>query len=371
MTSFDPSTLLNPIIKSLSAYKPVEPLDSLSAELGLRVEDLVKLDANENPFGPPRSVVEALASHDWYHVYPDSAQTRLRERLAALHGVPESMIAVGSGSDELLNNLSQMFLLPGDRILDMPPTFLMYSSNAHLYGAEVLEVPRRSDYSLDMEAVEAAVLDGRVGDGGPVKIVYAATPNNPTGTWLTDGECERLLALPALVVLDEAYVEFADEPSRIAHVAEHDNLVVLRTFSKAVGMAGLRLGWGVFPEWLMEQFWKFKQPYNVNQAALVAGLTGLEHWSEVETVVARIQAGQRRLQAGLARISFLDPVPSAANFVLCRVRGRPALEVRDGLRRQGILVRYYDTPLLSGCIRISVGREDQIDRVLTALEELE
>lgn len=121
----------------------------------------------------------------------------------------------------------------------------------------------------------------------------------------------------------------------------------------------------------MEQFWKFKQPYNVNQAALVAGLTGLEHWSEVRGVVDRIRAGQRRLWTGLAGISFLDPVPSAANFVLCRVRGRPALEVRDGLRRQGILVRYYDTPLLSGCIRISVGREDQIDRVLTALEELE
>lgn len=371
MTRFDPSMLLNPAIKALSAYKPVEPLDALSAELGMRLEDLVKLDANENPFGPPRSVVEALASHDWYHIYPDSAQTRLREQLAALHGVPESLIAVGSGSDELLNNLSQMFLLPGDRILDMPPTFLMYASNAHLYGAEVLEVPRHPDYSLNVEAVETAVWDSREGDRGPVKIVFAAAPNNPTGTWLTDSELERLLALPALVVLDEAYVEFAGEPSRITLVPDHANLVVLRTFSKAVGMAGLRLGWGVFPEWLMEQFWKFKQPYNVNQAALVAGLTGLEHWSEVETVVARIQAGQRRLQAGLAGISFLDPVPSAANFVLCRVRGRPALEVRDGLRRQGILVRHYDTSLLAGCIRISVGREDQIERLLTALQGME
>ena len=242
----------------------------------------------------------------------------------------------------------------------------MYSFDAHLAGAQVVEVWRREDYSVDGAAVEEAVR----AHSGRARLLFLTSPNNPSGTWLPDEELARLLALPVMVVLDEAYAEFADHPSRADWVLRHDNLVVLRTFSKAAGIAGLRLGYGICPAWLMGELWKFKQPYNVNVAATVAGLASLRDLPYLRATVEKLKAERRRLIDALRTIPYLAPQPSEANFVLCRVLDRSAKEVKLALERQGILVRYYSKPGLDNCIRISVGRPDQTERLLAALRAI-
>jgi histidinol-phosphate aminotransferase len=280
----------------------------------------------------------------------------------------------------LLDYLCRLFLQPGEVIINCPPTFGMYSFDAGLVGGKVIEVWRGEDYSLDIDKIMQAVESGHGESAAPgetlkskiqnPKLLFLTSPNNPSGNWLPDAELRRLLTLPVMVVLDEAYVEFADYPSRAAWVLEHDNLVILRTFSKAAGIAGLRLGYGICPTWLMEQLWKFKQPYNVNVAATVAGLASLRHVDQIMAVVAKLKSERNRLLALLQGISYLHPFPTQANFILCNVLGRNAKELKQTLEQQGILVRHYNKPGLQNCIRISVGRPEQTDRLLEVLRQL-
>lgn len=369
MSNFDPRALLRPELSSLEEYTPILPFEVLSQRLGIPAERIVKLDANENPYGPVPAVLEALASYPYYHIYPDPQQGELRQALAAFTGVDAAYILPTHGADEMLDYLCRLLLTPGDAIIDCPPTFGMYAFDAQLEGAHVVEVWRRPDYSLDLAAIETAA-STPVGSGRTPKLLFLTSPNNPTGNWLADDDLRRLLQLPLLVVLDEAYVEFADYPSRAPWVLDYDNLVILRTFSKAAGIAGLRLGYGICPQWLMAVLWQFKQPYNVNVAAAVAGIASLRHVEQIYTVVERIKGERERLVACLGLIPYLRPHPSHANFILCDVAGRDAKEIKGALERQGILVRHYHKPGLSNCIRISVGRPDQTERLLDALRQL-
>lgn len=364
MSSPSVHSLLNPHIADIGEYAPIKPLEVLSDQLGIPIGDLVKLDANENPYGPVQAVTEALARYPHYHIYPDPQQEALREALAAQMGVDKAGVVAGQGADELLDYLSRLFLAPGDSVINLPPTFGMYGFDARLQGAGVVDIPRNADFSVDVEAVRQAVGVA----GNRVKLVFLTSPNNPSGHWMDDESLAQVLELPVMVVLDEAYVEFADRPSRADWVARHDNLVVLRTFSKAAGIAGLRLGYGVFPAWLAPIVWKFKQPYNVNVAAMVAGLASLAQPDAVRDVVARLKAERQRLYERLGEVDYIEPVPgSQANFILCRVMGRTALAVKAGLEAKGILVRHYDTPALRNYLRISVGRPDQTDALLNGL----
>ncbi len=376
---FAVQSLLRPEIADMEAYTPIQPFEVLSERLGIPVERIVKLDANENPYGPLPAVTEALAEYHYYHIYPDPQQTELRAGLSEFVGVPAEHILPGHGADELLDYLCRLLLQPGDAIINCPPTFGMYSFDAGLAGAQVIDVPRQPDYALDVAQI-LALGEWRVEVAGPAalrylqggrpKLLFLTSPNNPSGNWLPDDELRQLLALPLLVVLDEAYVEFADYPSRADWVLQYDNLVVLRTFSKAAGIAGLRLGYGICPLWLMEALWKFKQPYNVNVAAAVAGIASLRHVEQIMAVVETLKAERRRLFAALQTIPYLQPHPSQANFILCKVVGRNARELKAALEQQGILVRYYNKPGLDNCIRISVGRPDQTERLLAELRSL-
>jgi histidinol-phosphate aminotransferase len=367
--TFDARTLIRAELAELEAYTPIVPFEVLSARLGLPAAQIIKLDANENPYGPAPAVIEALAEYNFYHIYPDPQQTELREALAAYAGVAAAHILPSHGADELLDYLCRIFLRPDDAIVNCPPTFGMYSFDAQLVGAETIEVWRRADYGVDVGAVERAVLERPAGNGR-VKLLFLTSPNNPSGTWLPDDALVRLLRLPVMVVLDEAYVEFADHASRAAWSLEYDNLVVLRTFSKAAGIAGLRLGYGICPAWLMDELWKFKQPYNVNVAATVAGLASLRDLAHLHATVEKLKAERQRLLALLMTIPYLTPQPSEANFVLCSVIGREAKMVKLALEQQGILVRYYNKPGLNNCIRISVGLPEQTNRLVEALRAI-
>ena len=357
--------LLNPHLAGLEEYAPIEPFEVLSARLGIPAERIVKLDANENPYGPLPEAVEALARYPHFHVYPDPRQSMLRDALGAFIGVPAAHVLPGQGADELLDYLCRLFLAPGDAVINAPPTFGMYGFDARLAGAEVVDVPRLDDFAPDVEAIAAAAETRRA------KLLFLASPNNPSGHRLDDDALDRLLALPLVVVLDEAYVEFADHASRAGRVLDHDNLVVLRTFSKAAGIAGLRLGYGIFPRWLMHELWKFKQPYNVNAAASVAGIASLRHADRIAAVVEALKAERSRLYEMLAPLPGVEAIPgSQANFILCRITRRNARDLKLALERRGILVRHYDKPGLDDCIRISVGRPEHTDALIDALSAM-
>lgn len=392
---FDCRDWLRPEVLALEAYHPIQPFEVLSARLGIPAEAIVKLDANENPYGPAPEVAEALAEYGYLHIYPDPQQSELRHALSEYCGAPAANILPSHGADEMLDYLCRLFLQPGDAIINCPPTFGMYRFDAQLTGATIIDVWRRADYSLDVEAIIETVHRSLSADGGALntgstdnaaignagtqnpatggrlKLLFLTSPNNPTGNLLSDDELAQLLALPLMVVVDEAYIEFAETASRAQWVLRHDNLVVLRTFSKAAGIAGLRLGYGICPDWLMEQLWKFKQPYNVNVAASVAGLASLGNMERIRHIVQLLRQERERMFSGLHGISYLRPVPSHANFVLCRVEGRDALELKQALEREGILVRHYQSKGLENCIRISVGRPEQTDRLLTVLRALD
>lgn len=388
---FNPSTLLRAEIDDLEAYKPIQPFEVLSRKLGIPADAIIKLDANENPYGPVPAVTEALAEYAYYHIYPDPQQTELRDLLSDTIDVPSANILSSHGADEMIDYICRLFLEPGDAIIDCPPTFGMYSVDARLQGAEVVEIWRKADHTVDIEAIEARVhaalslshrnpqlrsdnLDSGTADRdqpvNAMKLLFLTSPNNPSGTPLSDTELLRLLDLPLMIVLDEAYIEFSDEASRVKWVLKHDNLVVLRTFSKAAGMAGLRLGYATCPDWLMNQLWKFKQPYNVNVAATVAGMASLRHVEQIQAVVEKLKNERNRLFNLLVSVPYLRPYPSQSNFILCDVTNRSAAQLKGDLEKRGILVRHYEKSGLENCIRISVGRPDQTDRLLECLQQL-
>ena len=379
------ATLLLPHIADMAPYTPIEPFEVLSARLGRSPAQIVKLDANENPYGPHPAVREALAAYPFPHIYPDPEQRALRAALAEYVGVPAANIFPGHGADELIDLLCRVFLGPGDAIINCPPTFGMYEFDAGLAGASVIEVPRRADFSVDLERIsESANQRTRNPEYGirnthhaprtthhAPKLLFLTSPNNPDGSLLAPDDLRRLLDLPVIVVLDEAYIEFAGLERSVARwVTERENLIVLRTFSKWAGIAGLRLGYGIFPSWLMPALWKAKQPYNVNVGATVAGLASLAHRAEIQTTVDALIVERERLFRELAKFPFLRPYPSQANFVLCRVVDRDAKGLKEALAGRGILVRHYAKPGLENCIRVSAGRPEQTDALLAALAEV-
>nr|BAL53502.1 hypothetical conserved protein [uncultured Chloroflexota bacterium] len=360
-----------PHLEALPPYQPVEPLEILAERLGRPLEEIVKLDANENPYGPTPAVLEALSRLPFLHIYPDSSSHALRLALAAFTGTPAEFLLAGAGADELIDLLMRVMLDPGDKVLNCPPTFGMYAFDAGVHHARLIQVPRRADFSLDIEGIGAAVAREQP------SLLFLSTPNNPDGSLPPRETLEALLELPVLVVLDEAYIEFSDEAlgrshTLIGEVPQRENLVVLRTFSKWAGLAGLRVGYGAFPRWLLPTLWKARQPYTVNVAASLAARLSLEHLDERQAVVQRIREERERLFIQLQAIPYLQPYPSQANFILCRVHGVNAAALRDWLaRRHGILVRYFDKPGLQDCIRISVGRPQDSERLLEALREFE
>ena len=357
-------------LEALPPYIPIEPFEVLSARIGRDPSQIVKLDANENPYGPLAVVCEALGKLAFPHIYPDPESRALRKSLARFTGVEEEYLFAGSGADELIDLLMRVILEPNDCILSCPPAFGMYSFDAELNAARCLEVPRKADFSLDIASIRKAV------ESHKPKILFVATPNNPDGSVLEAKIIDELLTLPLLVVLDEAYVEFADENlgadlSRLREVPSRENLIVLRTFSKWAGLAGLRIGYGAFPLWLMPALWKSKQPYNVNVAASVAAQVSLEHVNELKNVVRLLKTEREYLFEALGQIKYLQPYPSKSNFILCKVVGQDAADLKSRLAQEyGVFIRYFNKPGLRDHIRISVGRPQDTDVLMKGLRSL-
>jgi len=368
------NTPLPPIpqrLERIAPYTPIEPYEVLSERLGFAPDELTKMDANENPYGVSPKTRKALAELSYPHIYPDPESRALRQALSDFTGVPVPYLMAGSGADELLDLILRAYLEPGEKVAICPPTFGMYSFDTLVNTGQVVEIPRNADFSLDLPALLQTVKTEQP------KVLFVTRPNNPDGGMPSAEEMQALLDLPLLVVVDEAYIEFTTDGGRlgeslslIREVEKRSNLVVLRTFSKWAGLAGLRVGYGAFPQWLITALWKIKQPYNVNVAGTQAALASLADLDWLAGNAALLREERTRLFNALQGISYLSPFPSETNFILCRVSGRSAAELKNSLAQKGVLVRYYTSKGLSDCIRVSVGRPQDTDRLIKALEDL-
>ncbi len=361
-TLTDLRTLLRRSHAQVAPYAPVEPTDVLAARRGLAPDRVIRLDMNENPYGPPLRVQEALASCDEYHRYPDAESRDIRRLLAGYTGIGAERIVVGNGSDEIIDLLFWLFLDPGDAVLIPTPTFGMYEARARVFGAAVLRVPRQPDFALDIEAMEAALTP-------EVKVVFLASPNNPTGNLCRERDIIRLLQHNVIVVVDEAYFEFSGR-TVAPLTGEYDNLVVLRTFSKWAGLAGLRVGYGIFPRWIADEAWRVKRPYTVNVAAQVAVRAIFEEMPALRNTIRRLRLERLRMFRSLRKLNFVRPLESKGNFLLVHVLHGTGAALADWLEADGIFIRRYASPDLRDYVRISVGRPEDTDRLMRSMTAL-
>jgi histidinol-phosphate aminotransferase len=356
------SAMASPHLASLLPYSPGKPIEEVEREFG--VAGAAKLASNENPFGPSPLAVKAIReAAAGVHRYPDGAGTVLRARLAEHLGVEAAQIALGNGSNELLDLVARIFLEPGDEAVMACPAFIVYRMACQALGASAVEVSCR-DFVHDLEKMGAAVTSR-------TKLVFVGNPNNPTGTALSPAALEafvRRLPPEPLLVLDEAYWEFLPDPERprsLDWVREGRRCFVLRTFSKVYGLAGLRIGYGVGPPELIGLLDRLRAPFNVNALAQVAAVAALEDGGHLTRTVAGTAAGRAALVAGLTALGF-PPVPSVTNFLLVDVR-RDGAAVTEALLRRGVIVRPMGGYGLPSHLRITVGTPEENARALEAL----
>ena len=346
---------------ALGGYSAHKSPDALAE--GFPEERVIKLDANENPYGPSPRVQKALAEYHRWYVYPDADQTRLRQQLQEYTGIDADHIVAADGSGELLDDILCLFLEPGDEVINCLPTFDLYRLRTLINNGRLVNIPRDENFAVDIKAVKAAI-------SRKTKLVILSNPNNPTGNLTARKDILDLVDTGVPVLIDEAYYEFCGE-TVVPSVSRYKNLMVLRTFSKWAGIAGLRMGYGIFPPEIARYLMKIKLPYNVTMAAAIAVQESLKDAEYLTGRVKAIIAERERLFAELEKLEWLKPFPSQANFIFCRILKGNACELHKKLQDRGIILRYFDQPLVQNGIRISVGKPEHTDAVIKALQELE
>jgi len=362
MDAEDIEKLMRPALSHIKPYEPVEPPDVLSKNININEEDLVKIDANENPYGCSPRVRTALAEYPYINLYPDPLQRKLRKELENYTGFKSENIIAGSGSDELIELILKLFLEPGEKVINCVPTFGMYSFCTEMCAGQIVDVKRKSDFNIDLSAIREAI-DNRT------KVIFIASPNNPSGNVIAIEDIMELVQQKILVVVDEAYYEFSGITCA-NHVIKNPNLLVLRTFSKWAGLAGLRVGYGIFHSNIIRHMIAIKQPYNVNIAAQVSAIESLKDIKYLKSTIDLIIAERERLFNLLGKFEWLEAYPSSSNFILCKVLTGKADEIHYKLKQKGIIIRYYNNPLLNNYIRISVGKPEHTDKLIEEMKKL-
>ena len=363
MTSKGIDRLIRPDLITFSGYSASTSPETLTGKVEVPVESIIKLDANENPYGCSPRVNQALATCSYLNIYPDDGQTRLRKLLEEYTGIDAGHIVAGSGSNQLIDLVLRLLITNGDEVINCVPTFGIYSFSTKLCGGALVEVPRDENFAVNVGAVKAAI-------NKKTKMVFLANPNSPTGNVTSQKDILEIVDTGVPVLVDEAYYEFSGE-TVAPLVNQYENLMVLRTFSKWAGLAGLRVGYGLFPPKIADYLLRTKIPYNVNVAAVVAVEESLKDLDYLLDRVKAIVTERERLFGELKKLKFLRPFPSQANFIFCSVLNGKASEIQQELQNKGILVRYFALPLLSNSIRISVGKPEHTDALIKALQEIE
>jgi histidinol-phosphate aminotransferase len=353
---------IRPNLKGFTGYSASTSPDTLKGKVDVSLEDIIKMNANENPYGCSLRVLKALAECQRFNIYPDDGQQELRKMLADYAGAPAERIVVGHGSNTLIDYLVRLFVSPGDEVINSVPTFDIYRFSTEICGGRVVNVNRNDNYAIDVKGIRSAI-------NSKTKLIFLATPNNPTGNLIPRKDIIEIIETGLPVVVDEAYYEFSGT-TVMPLIEKYKNLIILRSFSKWAGLAGLRIGFGVFPPRIAAYMMAVKIPHNVSIAAEVAVKESLADLDYLQGRVKAIIEERTRLFNELQKISWLKPHPSQANFIYCIVLKGSASELYWKLQRKGILVRYFDNPLLKNGIRISVGKPEHTKALIKVLKEL-
>jgi histidinol-phosphate aminotransferase len=356
----------NPALANLPVYQPGRPMEEVARELGLPVAEIIKLASNENPLGPSPSALAAIErALQSLHIYPDGNAYYLKQRLAEKLGVPPANLLVGNGSNEIIELAGHALIDPGGEVVVSQFCFAVYPIVTHLFGGRLVIVPAR-DYGHDLPAMARAITPR-------TRIVFVANPNNPTGTLASAQEVKRLVSqIPpqVLLAMDEAYLEFVDQPCDLLPLIREGqvkNLLLMRTFSKIYGLAGLRVGYGIGHPELISALEKARQPFNLNAMAQIGALAALDDDEHLQRTRRNNREGLRFFEDAFRQWP-LKFVPSAANFVM--------VEVGDGqrvfgeLQKLGVIVRPMAGYQLPSWIRITVGTPAENARCLAALQKV-
>lgn len=354
----------HPWLENLVAYDPGKPIEETARELGLDPKDIIKIASNENPLGPsPKAIVAMKEAAEGVHIYPDGGGYKLRTAIAESVGLGRENVVISNGSNEIIELVGHGFLSPGDNVIVAEHAFVVYKLMATLFGAETIEIPDPG-FVHDLDAMAAAITP-------KTRKIFIANPNNPTGTMVGQEAIDRFMdKVPdhVMVIFDEAYYEFLhDAPDTLKYVREGRNVVIMRTFSKIQGLAGLRIGYGITTPEIAEVLHKCRQPFNTNsiaQAGAIAGLADLDHQKRTRDLN---DEGLAFYQNAFEEMG-LEYVPSVANFVLVKVGDGDA--VFDAMLKRGVIIRAMRGYKLPEWVRISVGTMEQNKRCIATLKEI-
>ncbi|MBT7959256.1 MAG: histidinol-phosphate transaminase [Akkermansiaceae bacterium] len=354
----------NQFVCDLVAYEPGKPIEETARELGLDPDAIVKLASNENPLGPAPAAIAAMNSEaSGVHIYPDGGGYKLRQALADHHDLDLANVVLGNGSNEIIELLCHCFLNPKTELIAAEHAFVVYKLMATLFGAKYVEVAD-PDFVHDLDGMADAITSD-------TRLVFIANPNNPTGTMVNQEVLDRFMdRLPdhVVAVLDEAYYEFLDDaPDTVKYVREGRNVCVLRTFSKAYGLAGLRIGYGLASPQVAMVLQKARQPFNANSMAQAAALAAMNDAEHVAKTMELNRAGLTFYERAFTKRG-LEYVPSAANFVLVKVGAGDA--VFQAMLERGVIVRAMSGYKLPEWVRISIGTMPENERCIEVLDEV-
>lgn len=353
-------------VRDIKEYVPGKSIEEIALKYGLDQEKIIKLGSNENPLGPSPLAVEAIREKAGkVHLYPPSDALELRGALSEYTGYPANNIVVsGNGMDGILDTMMRLFMSQGAETVIPIPTFSYYEIATLANGGRPVFVKRDEDFEISHKDIIAKV-------NSNTKMIFLCSPNNPSGNLIQEEEVRKVLdKTGAIVFIDEAYVDFAENglSSLSGLVKEHENLIVGRTFSKAFGLAGMRLGYAIVPDWLSRVYMKVMTPFSVDVLSLAGGIAALGDMKYIRKSIETVKKGRVQLTSGLE--SLCKVFPSEANFILIDVAPRTAAEVCEKLLRMGIIVR--DCTSFRGAgdslIRISVGTREQNRKVIAAME---
>ncbi len=354
----------NPDLEAVPVYQPGRPIEEVARELGLSADDIIKLASNENPLGPSRLAVAAMRKAlAQSNLYPDGNAFYLKQKLAAKLGVSPNHLILGNGSNEVIEFLGHALIAPGAEVIVSQYSFAVYAIVTAMFGGKLVVVPAK-DYGHDLDAMLAAITPN-------TRLIFAANPNNPTGTTARPEDLARFVAaVPenVVVALDEAYIEFLEKPLDLVpeiRAGRKPNVLLMRTFSKIYGLAGLRLGYGIGHPDLIAELEKIRQPFNVNAIAQAGALAALDDTAHAEKTRRKNSSGLK-LYARAFRKLGLQFVPSQANFILVRVG--EGQRVFNEMQRLGVIVRPMGGYQLPEWIRISIGTPKENKRCLEALK---
>ncbi|MFT4036757.1 MAG: histidinol-phosphate transaminase [Thermomicrobiales bacterium] len=357
-TTFDPAKLVRPAVHHLPVYQRQPPPENAP-------ERQIRLDWNESPYGPSPAVEEALRNALAHNRYPEFDAWALREALGAYVGAPAAQVIAGAGLDNVIETMLLLLIEPGDRVIISNPTFGVYDVLIKAFGGTTVDVPLAPGFNLDVDGILAAIDDR-------TKLIIICNPNNPTGNLFPAADIERIIAeAPCLVAVDEAYAEFAGT-TYLPLMEQAPNLAILRTMSKFAGLAGMRVGYGIFPESLMPYMGRVMPGFcNVSVAATAAAIASLGDRRYNEQTVMRILADRDALANHLREMPGVEPFASATNFLLVKLPVENAGQVVARLAEKGVFVRHFGNPAwgITNCLRVSIGSPEENEIFAAELED--